>query len=118
MEEFEVARRLVSKSEVKRRAMEPKQLFCKILQKNVTVIIEHIDYKGSYYPSQVGEIFCSNILECYQNGIKCKYSGISKFFPDPFEKNFNDEFYKEYVGKKEFKKILELRKKQGKSKKD
>ncbi len=117
MEEFEKVKRVHSKAESKQRALEPQELFCKILQKKVIVVIEHLDYKGVYHPSVKGEIFCSNMLECYQNNIKCKYSGISKFFPDPFDKNFNDEFYKEYVGTKEFKKILKLRKEQGKNKK-
>ncbi|MEN3015517.1 MAG: hypothetical protein ABDH21_05640 [bacterium] len=98
------------KRHIKKRALEPKRLFCKILQKEVTVLIEHLDYKSIYYSDKIGEIYCSNILECYQNNIKCKYSGISKFFPDPFDKNFNDIFYKEFVGEKEFKRIQKLRK--------
>ena len=116
--EFEKVKRISHNLEAKQKALEPKQLFCKIIQQNVTVIIEHWNYKGKGYPSEIGEIFCSNILDCYQNGIKCKYSGISKFFPDPFDKNFNDEFYKEYLGEKEFRKILKIRKQKEKSKKN
>jgi len=51
------------------------------------------------------------MIECYYEGIKCKYSGISKFYPDPLERNFNDEFYKDYIGTEEFNKILKIREK-------
>lgn len=110
MGELEQVRKIKVKYESKQKALEPKQLLCKILQKKVTILVEYLDYKGKYHPSEIGEIFCSNMLQCYQNKIKCKYSGISKFFPDPFDKNFNDEFYKDFVGNKEFKKIQKLRK--------
>jgi len=108
--EYQEAKIKKEKEELKRKALEPQEVFCKILQKKITVLIEYTDYRGVNYPLKQNEIFCSNMLECYQNNIKCKYSGISKFFPDPFDKNFTDEFYKEYVGKKEFQKILKLRK--------
>lgn len=117
MEDFQKVKRTFNKVEHRKRALEAKELICKILQKKVTVMIEYLDYKSIYDYSQTSELFCSNMLECYQNNIKCKYSGISKFFPDPFDKNFNDEFYREYVGQKEFKKILKLRKQQGNPKK-
>ena len=31
-----------------------------------------------------GEIYCENIIECYRKGIKCRHSGISQLYPDPF----------------------------------
>jgi hypothetical protein len=109
--EFEKVRRQQKKEEYKYKALEPKEVFCKVLNKKITIVVEHLDYKGSYIKSEIGEIFCSNMLECYYENIKCKYSGISKFYPDPLEKNFNDEFYENYVGPEEFKRILKLRQK-------
>ena len=99
------------KEEYKYKALEPKEAFCKILNKKITIVVEYLDYKGPYVKSEKGEIFCSNMVECYYENIKCKYSGISKFYPDPLEKNFNDEFYENYVGPEEFKRILKLRQK-------
>ncbi len=109
--EFEKVKKQQRKEEYKYKALEPKEVFCKILNKKITIVVEHFDYKGSYVKSKIGEIFCSNMLECYYENIKCKYSGISKFYPDPLEKNFNDEFYENYVGPEEFKRILKLRQK-------
>ncbi len=109
--EFEKVKKQQRKEEYKYKALEPKEVFCKILNKKITIVVEHLDYKGSYIKSEIGEIFCSNMLECYHENIKCKYSGISKFYPDPLEKNFNDEFYENYVGPEEFKRILKLRQK-------
>ncbi len=109
--EFERVKKNQKKEEYKYKALEPKEVFCKILNKKITIVVEHIDYRGTYTKSNIGEIFCSNMLECYYENIKCKYSGISKFYPDPLEKNFNDEFYENYVGPEEFKRILKLREK-------
>ncbi|MCS6955373.1 MAG: hypothetical protein NZM44_03350, partial [Candidatus Calescibacterium sp.] len=61
MEEFQKVKRTVVKSESKQRALEPKELLCKILQKKVTVVVEYLDYKGRYHYSESGEIFCSNM---------------------------------------------------------
>ncbi|MGC8815530.1 MAG: hypothetical protein ACP5O4_04955 [bacterium] len=114
--EFERVKKQQKKEEYKYKALEPKEAFCKILNKKITIVVEYLDYRGAHIKSEIGEIFCSNMLECYYENIKCKYSGISKFYPDPLEKNFNDEFYENYVGYEEFKRILKLREKYHKEK--
>lgn len=70
---------------LKKKALEPKELFCKIKKRNVSVLIEYIDYKGPTCKGAEGAIYCENIIECYQNDVRCRYSGISPLYPDPFE---------------------------------
>lgn len=69
---------------VKQKALEPETRFCHILQKKVTVLKEYLDYKHRSCKGESGTIYCGNIIDCYQKNIKCKYSGISPLYPDPF----------------------------------
>ncbi|MCL5037041.1 MAG: hypothetical protein M1269_08000 [Chloroflexi bacterium] len=66
------------------KALEPQERFCNILKKKVTVLMEYPDYKGRHWKGDVGAIYCENIIDCYQKNVKCKYSGISPLYPDPF----------------------------------
>ncbi len=109
--EYEYAKRVKRESEVKRKALEPQMAHCKILDIDVPILVEYWDYRGPYYKGKKAEIYCGRMTFCYYNNVKCKYSGISAFYPDPFAENFNDDFYREFVGEEEFKRILELRKK-------
>ncbi len=95
----------------KKKALEPKRLHCKILDIDVNVLIEYWDYQDSYSKGYRVETYCENMTFCYYNNIKCRYSGISSLYPDPFDRNFNDEFYKAFVGEEEFNRIKELREK-------
>ena len=69
---------------LKQKALEPNLRHCSILKKKVTVLIEYPDYKNPHYKGPEGAIYCKNIIECYQNCVKCRYSGISPLYPDPF----------------------------------
>ena len=69
---------------LKQKALEPNGRHCNILKKKVTVLIEYPDYKNPHYKGPEGAIYCENIIECYQNNVKCRYSGISPLYPDPF----------------------------------
>lgn len=77
--------------ELKKKALEPCEKFCKILGKKVTVLIEYPDYKGSHNKGQEGTLYCENIIQCYQNNVKCKHSGISPLYPDPFSDDIEPE---------------------------
>lgn len=68
----------------KQKAMEPQIRHCYILDKDVHILIEYPDYKHPNAKGQEGEIFCSNILECFHNYVRCRWSGISPNYPDPF----------------------------------
>ncbi|MFH1453358.1 MAG: hypothetical protein ABIH00_05195 [Armatimonadota bacterium] len=70
--------------QLKQKALEPCKMHCRILGKEVTVLKEYPDYKGHWDKGEPGDIYCENIIECYQNEVKCKYSGISQLYPDPF----------------------------------
>jgi len=70
--------------EPKRKALEPHQRFCHILKKTVDILIEYPDYKNPSNKGKEGSIYCGNILPCYHNNIKCRYSGISPLYRDPF----------------------------------
>lgn len=70
--------------ELKRKALEPQERHCYIQKKKVNILIEYLDYKGPHSKGPEGAIFCENILECYQQNIQCRYSGISPLFDDPF----------------------------------
>ncbi len=50
----------------------------------VTVLVEYPDYKGPHHKGPEGAIYCENIVPCYQADRRCRYSGISPLFPDPF----------------------------------
>ncbi len=109
--EYVYVQRKAHAKEQKKKALEPKRVHCKILDIDVNVLIEYWDYVDSYRKGYRAETYCENMTFCYYNNIKCKYSGISSLFPDPFDKNFNDEFYRSFVGEEEFRRIEELRKK-------
>ena len=70
--------------ELKRKALEPQERHCYIQKKKVNILIEYMDYKGPHSKGPESAIFCENILECYQQNIQCRYSGISPLFDDPF----------------------------------
>ena len=71
--------------QLKRKALEPKERLCKILGKNVTVLIEYLDYKCPWDKGEQGTLYCENIVNCYHDNVKCKFSGLSPLYPDPFE---------------------------------
>lgn len=77
--------------QLKKKALEPQEKFCRILGKNVTVLVEYMDYKGACNKGEQGAIYCENIIDCYHNNIKCRYSGISPSYPDPFEEGIEPE---------------------------
>lgn len=69
---------------VKRIAQMPEERHCQILDKKVTVMVIYPDYRNAWDKGRPGDICCSNIIECYGNHVKCRYSGISPLYPDPF----------------------------------
>lgn len=69
---------------LKQKAMEPQCRFCYIQKKEVNILVEYPDYKGPHFKGPEGAIFCENIVECYQADVKCRYSGLSPLYPDPF----------------------------------
>jgi len=66
------------------KALDPKIRHCYILDIDVPILIEYPDYKNANVKGPEGEIFCSNILNCYRDHVKCRWSGISPHYPDPF----------------------------------
>lgn len=70
--------------QLKQKALEPQQRQCHIRKMKVNILVEYPDYKGPHYKGPEGAIYCENILDCYQKNIRCRYSGISPLFPDPF----------------------------------
>ncbi len=109
MKEYVRVRRKAQQKHQQRKAIQPREMFCKILQKPVVMVIEYLDYKGSPYWHSNYQAFCSNMVFCYNNNIKCKYSGISAFYPDPFDRNFSDDYYREFVGEDEYQRLEEIR---------
>jgi len=69
---------------LRQKALEPHERYCRILRRKVNVLIEYLDYKSSRHKGEEGTIYCENILDCYQNDVRCRYSGISPSYPDPF----------------------------------
>lgn len=69
---------------LKQKALEPQERHCHILDKKVNILVEYPDYKNPYVKGPEGAIYCENIVECFQNNVECRYSGISPLFPDPF----------------------------------
>ena len=67
----------------KTKALEPKYMFCTILERKVTVLQEYSDYKNRNNKGAPSTYYCENIIPCYGNGKKCRYSGISPLYPDP-----------------------------------
>ena len=70
--------------QLKQKALEPHVRECQILKQKVTILIEYPDYRGPHFKGPEGTIYCENIINCYQNNVKCRYSGISPLYPDPF----------------------------------
>ncbi len=77
--------------QLKQKALEPQQRQCFIMKKQVNILVEYPDYKGPHFKGPEGAIYCENILECYQKDIRCRYSGISPLFRDPFLRQEEDE---------------------------
>lgn len=75
----------VAAQQLRRKALQPEERYCRILRKRVTILVEYPDYHSPMNKGPDGEIYCSNIIECYQNNVQCRYSGISPLYPDPFE---------------------------------
>lgn len=69
---------------LRQKALEPSVRRCHILDIDVTVLVEYPDYKGPHHKGPEGELYCENIVACYQANRRCRYSGISPLFPDPF----------------------------------
>ena len=69
---------------LKQKALEPHCRHCYIQNKVVNILIEFPDYKGPHFKGAEGAIYCENIVECYQANVKCRYSGLSPLYPDPF----------------------------------
>ncbi len=70
--------------QLRQKALEPLKRHCYILDKEVSILVEYPDYKGPHHKGEEGAIYCENIVNCYQNCVKCKYSGISPLYDDPF----------------------------------
>jgi hypothetical protein len=69
---------------LRQKALEPQVKHCYLLDIDVTVLVEYPDYKGPHHKGPEGAIYCENIVPCYQADRRCRYSGISPLFPDPF----------------------------------
>lgn len=67
----------------KSRALEPQKMYCNIIAKEVSVLLEYPDYKNRNNKGSIGTVYCENIVDCYHTGKRCKYSGISPSYPDP-----------------------------------
>ncbi len=65
------------------KALEPKRMFCTLINKKVTVLMEYDDYRNSRNKGASDTCYCENIIPCYGEGRKCRYSGISPLYPDP-----------------------------------
>lgn len=88
MEDYSYSRyKLEHKMQAKKqmaKALEPKIMHCYILNIDVHILIEYPQYKNPNVKGPPGEIYCSNILNCFHNNVKCRWSGISPHYPDPF----------------------------------
>ncbi|MGM9999466.1 MAG: hypothetical protein ACI38Q_08805 [Candidatus Bruticola sp.] len=69
---------------VRQRAVEPARRYCYITEREVTVCIDYPQYVSFRCKGPEGEIYCEHIVECYRKGVKCRHSGISQLYPDPF----------------------------------
>lgn len=86
MREIPILRRAkaAEAQELRTKALEPQERHCYIQKKKVNILVEYLDYKDPYDKGPEGAIFCENIVECYQKNVRCRYSGISPLFDDPF----------------------------------
>lgn len=69
---------------LKQKALEPHCRYCYIQKKDVNILVEYSDYRNPQQKGDEGAIYCENIVECYQANVKCRYSGLSPLYPDPF----------------------------------
>lgn len=69
---------------LKQKALEPQCRHCYIRNIKVNILVEYPDYKNPNHKGEEGAIYCENIVECYQANMKCRYSGVSPLYPDPF----------------------------------
>ena len=86
MREIPILRRAkaAEAQELRQKALEPQERHCYIQKKKVNILVEYLDYKDPFDKGPEGAIYCENILECYQKDVRCRYSGISPLFDDPF----------------------------------
>lgn len=70
-----------------RRALERMRKYCYITEREVTVCVEYPQYRNVYSKGPEGNTYCEHLLECYEKREKCRYSGISAYYPDPFSEN-------------------------------
>lgn len=69
---------------LRQKALLPEERFCRLLLRRVTVLVEYEDYRHPMNRGPEGTLYCENIVSCYQSNMKCRYSGISPSYPDPF----------------------------------
>lgn len=86
MKEIPILRRAkaAEAQELRTKALEPQERHCYIQKKKVNILVEYLDYKDPWDKGPEGAIYCENIVECYQKNVRCRYSGISPLFDDPF----------------------------------
>jgi hypothetical protein len=86
MREIPILRRAkaAEAQELRQKALEPQERYCYIQKMPVNILVEYLDYKGPQSKGPEGAIYCENILDCYQKNVRCRYSGISPLFDDPF----------------------------------
>lgn len=86
MREIPILRRAkaAEAQELRTKALEPQERYCYIQKKKVNILVEYLDYKDPHDKGPEGAIYCENIVECYQKNVRCRYSGISPLFDDPF----------------------------------
>lgn len=86
MREIPILRRAkaAQAEELRQKALEPQERHCYIQKKKINILVEYLDYKSPHNKGPEGAIYCENILECYQANVRCRYSGISPLFDDPF----------------------------------
>ncbi len=97
MREIPILRRAkaTEAQELRAKALEPQERYCFIQKKKVNILVEYLDYKDPYDKGPEGAIYCENIVECYQKNVRCRYSGISPLFDDPFIPREDEEEEKE-----------------------
>lgn len=66
------------------KALLPEERFCRIRRKRITVLVEYEDYRNPHNKGPEGTLYCESIVECYQENVQCRYSGLSPSYPDPF----------------------------------
>jgi hypothetical protein len=77
--------------QLKQKALESQARHCRILDIKVQILVEYPDYKNPNVKGEEGAIYCENIINCYQANRRCRYSGISPLFQDPFSERTQPE---------------------------